>query len=68
MVSMAPSERSARAIDQIIIARVPEPDPIEANGRLGARLILQQALEELSEFSAASGRSVAASRSRTKRL
>jgi putative transposase len=51
MASIAPSERLRRELDEIIAGVGEEPDPIEAIGRLGARLILQQALEEeLSEF------------------
>ncbi len=51
MASIAPSERLRRELDEIIDGARDEADPIEAIGRLGARLILQQALEdELSEF------------------
>jgi len=51
MASIAPSERLRRELDQTIAGAGDEHDPIEAIGRLGARLILQQALEdELSEF------------------
>lgn len=65
MASIAPSERLRRELDVIIAGAGDELDPIEAIGRLGARLILQQALEdELSEFLAAGATSVAASRSR----
>jgi putative transposase len=51
MASIAPSERLRRELDEIIDGARDEVDPIEAIGRLGARLILQQALEEeVSEF------------------
>ena len=51
MASIAPSERLRRELDEVIDGAGEESDPIEVIGRLGARLILQQALEEeLSEF------------------
>ncbi len=51
MASIAPSERLRRQLEDVIGGACEEPDPIEAIGRLGARLIIQQALEEeLSEF------------------
>ncbi len=51
MASIAPSERLRRELDEIIDGARDEVDPIEAIGRLGARLILQQALEEeLTDF------------------
>src|SRR6266540_5380663 len=51
MASIAPSERLRRELEEIVAGAGDEHDPIEAIGRLGARLILQQALEdELSEF------------------
>src|SRR6266545_6046901 len=51
MASIVPSERLRRELDVIVAGVGDEDDPIEAIGRLGARLILQQALEEeLSEF------------------
>ncbi len=51
MVSIVPSERLQRELEEIVAGAGDEHDPIEAIGRLGARLILQQALEEeLSEF------------------
>lgn len=51
MASIAPSERLRRQLDEVIDGAGEEDDPIEAIGRLGARLVLQQALEdELSEF------------------
>jgi hypothetical protein len=66
MASIAPSERLRRELDEIVAGVGDEDDPIEAIGRLGARLILQQALEEeLSVFLGRSATSGAASRSRT---
>ena len=51
MASIAPSERLRRELDEIMDGAGGDGDPIEAIGRLGARLILQQALEdEVSEF------------------
>ncbi len=51
MASIVPSERLRRELQEIVAGAGDEPDPIEAIGRLGARLILQQALEdELSDF------------------
>ena len=51
MASIVPSERLRRELHHLIAGAGDEDDPIEAIGRLGARLILQQALEqELSEF------------------
>ena len=51
MASMAPSERLRRELDEVVAGAGDEDDPIEAIGRFGARLILQQALEaELTEF------------------
>src|SRR5207253_11081326 len=51
MASIAPSERLRRELHDLVAGVGDEDDPIEAIGRLGARLILQQALEEeLSEF------------------
>src|SRR5256885_1697047 len=51
MASIVPSERLRRELQEIVAGAGDEDDPIEAIGRLGARLILQQALEEeLSEF------------------
>ena len=51
MASIAPSERLRRQLEDVIDGAGEEHDPIEAIGRLGARLILQQALEEeVSEF------------------
>ncbi len=51
MASIVPSERLRRELHDLVAGVGDEDDPIEAIGRLGARLILQQALEEeLSEF------------------
>src|SRR5438876_2560923 len=51
MASIVPSERLRRELDGVIDGVGDESDPIEAIGRLGARLILQQALEEeLTDF------------------
>jgi len=51
MASIAPSERLRRELEDVVAGAGDEDDPIEAIGRLGARLILQQALEEeLTEF------------------
>ena len=51
MASIVPSERLRRELQDLIAGVGEEDDPIEEIGRLGARLILQQALEEeLSEF------------------
>jgi putative transposase len=51
MEKVAPSERFRRELDEVLGGVAGEEDPIETVGRLGARLILQQALEdEVSEF------------------
>ena len=51
MEKVAPSERFRRELDEVLAGVGEEQDPIETVGRLGARLILQQALEdEVSEF------------------
>ncbi len=51
MASIAPSERFRRELDEVIGGIDADGDPLETIGRLGARLILQQALEdELTEF------------------
>src|SRR5256885_11077037 len=51
MASIVPSERLRRELQEIVAGAGEGLDPIEAIGRLGARLILQQALEEeLTEF------------------
>src|SRR3989442_3041696 len=50
MASIVPSERLRRDLAEMVAGVGEGDDPIEACGRLGARLILQQALgEELSE-------------------
>jgi len=64
MASIAPSERLRRELEDVIGGAGGELDPIEAIGRLGARLILQQALEEEVSSLAAGATSVAASRCR----
>jgi putative transposase len=51
MASIVPSERLRRELAEVVAGVGEEDDPIEAIGRLGARLILQQALEEeVTEF------------------
>jgi putative transposase len=51
MEKVAPSERFRSELDEALAGVAGEQDPIETVGRLGARLILQQALEdEVSEF------------------
>src|SRR5450755_2589049 len=51
MEKVAPSERFRRELDEVLAGVGGEEDPIETVGRLGARLILQQALEdEVTEF------------------
>ena len=51
MARVAPSERFGRELDELLAGVDGEADPLERIGRLGARLILQQALEdEVSEF------------------
>ncbi len=51
MEKVAPSERFRSELDVVLAGVGGEEDPIETVGRLGARLILQQALEdEVSEF------------------
>src|ERR671931_1877275 len=51
MARVAPSERFRRELDDVLAGVEGEVDPVERIGRLGARLILQQALEdEVSEF------------------
>ncbi len=46
MEKVAPSERFRRELDEVLAGVGGEEDPIETVGRLGARLILQQALED----------------------
>jgi transposase-like protein len=51
MARVAASERFRRELDDVLAGVAGEADPLERIGRLGARLILQQALEdELTEF------------------
>src|SRR5215204_561765 len=51
MARVAPSERFRRELDEVLAGVDGEVDPLERIGRLGARLILQQALEdEVTEF------------------
>src|SRR5918999_445158 len=51
MARVAPSERFRVELDEALAGVGQEQDPVEVVGRLGARLILQQALEaEVSEF------------------
>jgi putative transposase len=51
MKKVAPSERFRVELDDALAGVGQEQDPVETIGRLGARLILQQALEEeVSEF------------------
>jgi transposase-like protein len=51
MQKVVPSERLRRELDDVLNGIDGEQDPIEAIARLGARLILQQALEdEVTEF------------------
>jgi hypothetical protein len=46
MARVAPSERCRRELDDVVAGVDAELDPVERIGRLGARLILQQALED----------------------
>jgi putative transposase len=51
MKKVVPSDRLRRELDDVLAGIGEEEDPIEAVARLGARLILQQALEdEVTEF------------------
>src|SRR5947209_4984807 len=51
MKKVAPSERFRVELDEVLAGVGQEQDPVEVVGRLGARLILQQALEEeVTEF------------------
>jgi transposase-like protein len=51
MEKVAPSARFRAELDDVLAGVAGDEDPIEAVGRLGARLILQQALEdEVTEF------------------
>ena len=46
MARVAPSERFRRELDEVLEGVGERVDPIETVGRLGARSILQQALED----------------------
>src|SRR3954451_9403985 len=51
MARVAPSERFRRELDDVLAGVDGDVDPLERIGRIGARLILQQALEdEVTEF------------------
>jgi putative transposase len=51
MAKIVPSERLRRELDEVLSGVGEQDDPVEAVARLGARLILQQALEdEVTEF------------------
>src|SRR3954447_20158738 len=51
MARVVPSERLRRELDEVLAAVGEHDDPVEAVARLGARLILQQTLEnEVTEF------------------
>jgi transposase-like protein len=51
MAKIVPSERLRRELDEVLAGVGDHDDPVEAVARLGARLILQQALEdEVTEF------------------
>jgi putative transposase len=51
MAKIVPSERLRRELDELLAGVGEHDDPVEAVARLGARLILQQALEdEVTEF------------------
>ena len=51
MARVAPSARFRTQLDEVLAGVGQEQDPVETIGRLGARLILQQALEdEVTEF------------------
>jgi putative transposase len=51
MEKVAPSARFRAELDEVLAGVAGEQDPVETVGRLGARLILQQALEdEVTEF------------------
>jgi hypothetical protein len=51
MARVTPSERFERELDEVLSGVDGELDPVERIGRLGARLILQQALEdEVTQF------------------
>jgi hypothetical protein len=46
MKKVVPSERLRRGLDDVLAGIGEEQDPVEAVARLGAQLILQQALED----------------------
>jgi len=51
MAKIVPSERLRRELDEMLAGVAGHDDPVEAVARLGARLIMQQALEdEVTEF------------------
>ncbi len=51
MAKIVPSERLRRELDEVLAGVGEHDDPVEAVARLGARLILQHALEdEVTEF------------------
>jgi len=51
MAKIVPSERLRRELDEVLAGAGEHEDPVEAVARLGARLIMQQALEdEVTEF------------------
>ena len=51
MAKIVPSDRLRRELDEVLAGVAESDDPVEAVARLGARLILQQALEdEVTEF------------------
>jgi putative transposase len=51
MAKIVPSERLRRELDEVLAGVGEHDDPVEAVARLGARLVLQQALEdEVTEF------------------
>jgi putative transposase len=51
MAKIVPSDRLRRELDEVLAGVAERDDPVEAVARLGARLIMQQALEdEVTEF------------------
>ena len=51
MKKVVPSQRLRRELDDVLAGIGEQQDPVEAVARLGARLILQQALEdEVTDF------------------
>jgi putative transposase len=51
MAKIVPSERLRRELDEVVAGVADHDDPVEAIARVGARLIMQQALEdEVTEF------------------